>query len=425
MGGSAATKVILASGDGHVGAQTHVYKDYLEKNLHSTFDEFYSTHQWRWSPAKPESYFATDFHAKFRGSEGFDPAVGTAITWDPELRLKEYDRLGVTCEVLHPDDQSTNDPPFGSGLATGVVEGKTYPPELLRAGARSYNRWLSEFCSADRDRLLGMILLGTLNDPVWCVEELRRAYDSGLTTGVLLPLEYYEPLYHHPRYDMIWQTCVELGLTINCHVSKGNPTWLGNDPLVERFMWFWEAVWFAQRPLWCFIAGGVFERFPELRVNIAEIGVDWVNPLLAKLDSAPMTGDRMAMNALQEARKTVSYSLTPSGYFRRQVGVIHSAGQARDEFTGERYGEVPNLIWGADVGHAEGIWPGEVFAPGRAGLDGRSAVAELVRGLPQSTALAVLSGHFFTMFPNVDRAAQQKIADRIGPSIDELGLTAG
>jgi len=417
-------KIILASGDGHVGARTHVYKDYLEKYLHPTFDEYYGRHKWRWSPSKPESYFPTSFHDKFVGSEGFDPAVGNAITWDADLRLKEYDRIGVTCEVLHPDDQNTNDPPFGSGLATGAVEGEEYPPELVRAGARAYNRWLADFCSADRDRLHGCILLGTLSDPVWCVEEIRRAYDSGLTTGVLLPLEYYEPLYHHTRYDIIWQTCAELGLAVNAHVSKGTPAFLGDDPYVERFMWFWEAVWFAQRPLWSLTMGGVLERFPDLHLNIAEIGVDWVNPLLEKLDRNLMMETGLPMNAAKGNPRRVPLSLRPSEYFARQCAVIHSAGPLKAELTGELYGDVPNMVWGGDVGHAEGIWPNTVGAEGD-GLDPREAIAELVGGVPESKALAYLTDNFFKAYPNVDRAAQQKIADRIGRSRAELGVVAG
>lgn len=416
-------RVLMASADGHVGAPTMVYKDYLEKRLHGTFDDYYERHLWRWSPAHEESYFPHGYHDKFEGSEGFDPAVGTAVTWDPSLRLKAYDQVGIACEVLNPDDQSSNDPPFGSGLATAAVDGQEYPPELVRAGARSYNRWLADFCSTNNERLLGLTILGTLNDPVWCVDEIERAYNSGLKTGILLPLEYYEPLYHHPRYDIIWQTCVDLNLSVEVHVSKGTPGWLGNDPFVERFMWGFEVFWYGQRPAWCMIMGGVLEKFPDLKVNFTELGVDWVNPLLSRLDKNLFSEDNIKMNDWHNERRSINYSLEkPSDYFTRQCSVVHSAYQLHDELTGDLYGKIPNLVWGGDVGHGEGLWPTEDFAEGRKGMAGVDATAALIRGLPESEALAYLRDNFFKFYPSVDRKRQQAVADEIGPTAAQLGI---
>src|SRR5207247_2515333 len=154
------------------GLPTVKYKDYLERSAHAAFDEYLRDHLWRWSPEHGESFLPEDFHEKFEPTEGYDPKFGTPLAWDPDLRLKEYDRLGVACEVLFPDDQSTNDPPFGSGLAGAVVDGSVNAPEFVRAGARAYNRWMADFCSTDPERLRGLIALGTLDDVTWCVNEI-------------------------------------------------------------------------------------------------------------------------------------------------------------------------------------------------------------------------------------------------------------
>ncbi|AHK36132.1 hypothetical protein OPAG_06917 [Rhodococcus opacus PD630] len=419
-----ATKLLLPSGDGHVGAPTFAYREYLEKALHPTFDDFYKGHKWRWSPAHEESYFGTGFHGSFVGSEGFDPEVGTAVTWDPKLRLKIYDDAGVAGEVLHPDDQSSNDPPFGSGLANAAVEGKAYPPELVRAGARAYNRWLADFCSEDPTRLMGLIALGTLNDPVWCVDEIHRAYESGLTTGILLPLEYYEPLYHHARYDILWETCVELNLAVNCHLSKGMPTFLGDDPYVERFMYVLEGDWFSQRPAWCLIMGGILERFPTLQVNFAENGIAWVNPLLERLDGMKLMLDQLPLNATRDVPRRANYSMTPSEYFTRQCAVVHSAFQARADVTGEVHGEIPNLVWGGDIGHGEGMWPVPIMTAERDGMGPRASTIELVRGMPEKKVFDFLTDNFFKAYPNANRAKLQEIADRIGIPVPDLSVVA-
>jgi predicted TIM-barrel fold metal-dependent hydrolase len=195
-------------------------------------------------------------------------------------------RAGIVCDVLFPDDQNTNDPPFGSGLAhavEGIIGTEGYPPALVRAGARAYNRWLADFCSADPKRLLGLTLLGTLDDPNWCVEEIDRAYDDGLRTGVVLPLEYYLPLYHHRRYDIIWERCSELGLTVCVHPGRGAPTYNGDNEYEERSVFLMEVGWYAHRPLWSFIIGGIFDRFPKLNLAFVELGIGWISPILERI----------------------------------------------------------------------------------------------------------------------------------------------
>ena len=95
----------------------------------------------------------------------------------------------------------------------------------------------------DPDRLRGITILGTLEDPVASVEEIKRAYGDGLRTGIMLPLDYDQPYLHHKRYDMIWDTCQELDLSVITHVSRGHPKWLGDDPWVQRFLYMQEGGW--------------------------------------------------------------------------------------------------------------------------------------------------------------------------------------
>lgn len=423
--------VYLASADGHVGCPTVRYRDYLEKRLHPAFDDYLAAHRWRWTPLSKDSLFPSNFNDKFLGTEGFDPSVGSPVAWDPSLRLRALDQGGIVCEVLHPDDQNSNDPPFGSGLANAPVAGSSgtegYPPDLVRAGARAYNRWVADFCSADDRRLLGLIVLGTLDDVNWCVEEIDRAYQSGLRTGVLLPLEYYLPLYHHPRYDMLWDACAERNLTVDIHVSKGHPSYLGDDPRTERFMYAFESTWYAQRPLWSLIFGGVLERWPDLRLTFTEMGVDWVAPLLERLD---IRGHRFdgAMNAMDGYAPKFQLSLSPSEYWSRQCYVGHSTEQRRDQFEGATYDGVPNMMWGADTAHSEGIWP---VASGVPYLEYTSptvpiedAVKTLLGGLPAVRILPYLQDNFFRAFPSVERGMLAGVSERLGMSIESLGLVA-
>jgi predicted TIM-barrel fold metal-dependent hydrolase len=404
-------KVFLASADGHVGAPTETYRQYLEKRYFEAFDDYLAKHQWLWSPARQETLLSPRLHDRMRTTETYDAARGSPIVWNPTYRLEEYDRDGILAEVLVPDDQNTNDPPFGSGLATGAVAGSSneyYPPEWQRIGARAYNRWLADFCAADRSRLLGLTILGTLDDVDWCVTEVKRAYESGLTTGVLLPLEYYLPLYHHPRYDPLWEVLQDLDLSIVCHISKGGPQWVGNEPWVISRIWSIEARWFAQRPLWCLIVGGVLERFPRLRLVFTEFGTQWVPPALELLDRYTVT-DKSIM-----ADSTCKYPLTmkPSEYFQRQCFVAYSGLVSREDLEGTRFSSVPNVIWGADVGHGEGVWP-----------SGMDQLRTLVDGLPEKTMRKYLGEDFHRAFP-VARRDYGALFERIAPTAGRLGLVS-
>ena len=351
------------------------------------------------------------------------------------MRLKAQDGAGIATEVMFPDDQNANDPPWGSGLATATVDGAAgdagYPAELVRAGARAYNRWLADFCAPDRNRLRGVTLLGTMDDVVWCVDEIRRAYESGLQTAIMLPLDYYQPVYHHPRYDIVWETCQELDLSVVTHVSRGHPHYLGEDPWLQRFMYNQEANWYAQRPIWCFIMGGVLERFPNLRLTITELGASWVPPLIAGLDAAADMWPNMP--ASRDVPRKVNFTMKPSEYFQRQCYVAHTTNQYRSEFEGAAYDSVPNMIFGMDVGHSEGWWPVYGFpdpkpqGPGmqQEELDPMTpdvALKSIFGGLSAEKLMPYFQDNYFKAYPTVDRAALQPTVDRIGPTVEDLGL---
>jgi hypothetical protein len=124
--------------------------------------------------------------------------------------------------------------------------------------------------------------------------------------------------------------------------------------------------------------------------------------------------------------------MTPSEYWKRQCFITHSIMQRREEFEGDRYESVPNMVFGADLGHGEGMWPTFGFPePKPQSLRVladmpvypiEEAVKAIWGGLPASRIVPYLQDNFFKAYPNVDRAALQGVADRIGPTASELGL---
>lgn len=429
--------IILASGDGHVGALAESYGDYLPKRLQAAFKEYLQGRIPRYASVKETSYWPESFRKWFADTEGYDPNNGTPVAWDPKMRLKALDHSGVAAEVFYPDDQSNNDPPWASGLATepsGMTDG--YPPELIRAGAQAYNRWLAEFCSTDPNRLLGATILGTLDDVNWCCEEIHRAHNDGLTTGVMLALEYYLPPYHHPRYDILWETLCELDLPVIAHIGRGVPRYKGDDPRMHMGVSLMDGLPSTLRPFSCLIMGGILERFPELRVAVAEIGVAWAPMFLGPLDAAFQAGE--IMQAPRDVERQANLKMKPSEYFARQCYVIHSSNQRRYEFESPMIDMVPNTVFGSDIGHMEGWWPMfgppegtlpdplpsiyDSFQPVEKAMPVDEARRLIWGGLEAQKVMPYLQENFFKLFRSVDRNALQAVADRVCPTAADIGL---
>src|SRR5882757_8527987 len=309
------TRLFVGSADGHVGLPGELYRPYIDAQYHDQFDLFLAEHRHRWSAAEPTSVLDPRTWDWWDGQERFESG-GIASLWDPSRRLAELDLDGVAVEVLFSDDQHMNTPPWLGGGVTAIGLHHDYTPELRLAGARAYNRWLAEFCSAAPNRFLGAIAVSTLADVEGAVAEVRSAHAAGLRHTVLLPLEYHQPLLHHPRYEPFWQVCLELDLTVSVHLGDGAPSWVGDEPW-DFAVFMMESFFAAHRPLWCLIFGGVLERHPDLRVVFTEQGSDWVPAMLASMDDT-------ATNGAWRTSHEHPMPMLPSEYFRPQRFVADS-----------------------------------------------------------------------------------------------------
>jgi predicted TIM-barrel fold metal-dependent hydrolase len=394
-----ASRLFVASADGHAGLPGEQYRPYIDSQYQGDFDLFLAEHRHRWSADEPTSVLAACAWDSWHGNERYESG-GIASLWDPSRRLAELDLDGIAIEVLFSDDQHMNTPPWLAGGLTAVGLHHDYTPELRLAGARAYNRWLAEFCSTAPDRFIGAIAVSTLADVDGAIAEVRNAHAAGLRHTVLLPLEYHQPMLHHPRYEPFWQVCLELDLTISIHQGDGAPSWLGDEPW-DYAVFMMESFFAAHRPLWCLIFGGVLERHPDLRVVFTEQGSDWLPATLAAMDDT-------ATNQVWRSAREHPMRLLPSDYFRRQCFVADSL-MGRPEIELRHAIGIDQMLFGTDFGHMEGMWP-EV----------RARMTELFEGIP-SAEVAKLVGENFLRAYKVDRAALEPIVARIGPYAAELG----
>jgi predicted TIM-barrel fold metal-dependent hydrolase len=379
----AGDRYIVISSDGHAGAQMHDYREYLESRYLDEFDEWAKSYVNPW----------TDL----RGLTAYR-------NWDSGKRLQELEDDGVVAEVLFPN---TIPPFFPSGnLLARPPDADAY--EHRWAGLKAHNRWLADFCAETPGRRAGMAQI-FLNDVDAAVDEIRWAHEHGLFGGILLPgvpPDSGLPPLFAPDYDPIWAVCEELDMPVNNHSGAAGPD--NGAYLASMAIFMVELGWFSHRVFWHMAFGGVFARFPGLKLVLTEQSAGWVPAVLKMLDHQyarfcdPSTAEsHFGGELIKEVTEP------PSTYWARNC--YAGASFFRPSEVPLRYDiGVDKIMWGQDYPHIEGTYPytTEALRHTFAGLDPRE-VAPMV-GL---TAADVYGFDLDLLTP---------IASRIGPAVDDV-----
>ena len=159
-----------------------------------------------------------------------------------------------------------------------------------------------------------------------------------------------------------------------------------------------EVAFFAARPVTFMIWGGVFDRFPNLKLMVTEATSIWVPEYLALLD---FRYEETPYSA-KLGDYTSHLSLKPSEYFRRNVFLGASCMPRREAEMRHEIG-IENLIWGSDYPHPEGTWP---FT--------KKQMIETFHDIPEDEAAKMLGGNAASLF-GFDTEKLGEIAARIGP----------
>jgi predicted TIM-barrel fold metal-dependent hydrolase len=188
----------------------------------------------------------------------------TASDW-----LVFLDQAHIAATVLFPT----------AGLAFGLIA----DPEWATALARGYNDWLYDrFLKANPSRLYGIALI-PVQDPSEAARELRRAVSELGMVGAVLPAVGLARAYGAPEFRPIYEAAQELDVMLAVHGAPSHNLGL------ERFQRLIE-VRTLTHPLSQMIQltsmmfGGVFDRFPRLRVAYCEAGACWVPMIAERMD---------------------------------------------------------------------------------------------------------------------------------------------
>jgi predicted TIM-barrel fold metal-dependent hydrolase len=385
---------VLVSTDGHAGADLWDYKPYLEKRFHDQFDAWAATFHDAWAEE-------TDQQRPANHRVGVASA-SAPLNWDSEMRLDYLDDQGIAAEVLFPN---TPPPFYPSGALTSPGPRSAEEFDVRFAGLRAHNRWLADFCNRSPERWAGFAQV-FLDDVDAAIAEVRWAKQAGLK-GVLLPSDHVLKManLYYPRLDPLWAVCAELGLPVHRHTSFPTES-IDEGGDASALIGMVETQFYILRSVGHMILSGAFERHPDLKFVVTEItAASEIPGYLARLDGLAGMG-LGAGTPLYEHIKDALAALRrrPSEYFAANcfvAGPTHDLRQAYDLGT-------PNIMWGADVPHAEGTSPYTL-----------EVLRTTMHDLPDGELKALLSTRAAELY-GFDLARLHTVADRIGPTLQEI-----
>lgn len=392
MSGQSERHVVIST-DGHCGADLLDYKPYLASRFHDEFDVWARDYHDPWGVIEKDS--------DVENRHGF-ASYDAPLNWESSRRLKETESQGIAAEVLFPNTA----PPFipsGTLSAPGPLNAAEY--DRRWAGLQAHNRWLADFCANTPGRRAGLaqVLLDNIDD---AIAEARWAKEAGLK-GILLPGDHVLKLtnLYYPAYEPLWAVCAELDIPVHRHAivpvesaAEAGP----GAPIIGST----EIAFYGMRGTWHLIAAGVFERYPNLKLVTTELGTGSEIPAyLARLDYMVDLWNTYPEHYTLNAEGLAMLKRKPSEYFETNCYV----GGPLDLLQSVANG-TPNMMFGADVPHAEGTAPYTVEAM-------RLAYSHYTEQ-ERREVLALRAAKVY----GFDLEQLQKVADLHGPTVEELAI---
>ena len=256
---------------------------------------------------------------------------------DPAERIKDQDRDNVAAEVIY---SSTGMPLFS--LADAAFRATCF---------RAFNDWDTDYCQYDLKRLIPLGLI-TLEDIPSAVPELERIQRRGMAGAMIWGEAPADQPYSHPDYDPFWAAAQDLEMALSLHILTGANGTAGHASKVPnpdmkgvQFMTgIISMVHPIERSLTAFVFGGVFQRFPRLKIVSVENDVAWLPSFLYRIP-------KYAARGLAK----FNLSLKPSEYIKRRVCATFIDDPVfvnlLDWYPAE------NIMWSPDYPHGQATFP--------------------------------------------------------------------
>ena len=326
----------IISCDTHVGPTMDQLRPYCKREFLDDFDAF----------AREATELATAPTAgNVQGGDHREQMlahVAKSGEHDPNQRLKDMDRDGISAEVIFHGSQNMNPLPFGFG---GVGDRR-----LEAEGIEIYNRWLADFCSVEPSRHMGLAQLPGW-DPGACARTVEWVRTAGLG-GVNLPSMHLEdltwPPYTDPVWEPFWSACVANDVPLVNHGASDLRLYRDIGPTLFALV-LADGPWLVRRVMWWLMFGLVFEHHPTLRLIMTEQPGEWPRYEINYLQSVYESGTQ------RETRSLIDRS--PVEIFHTNIFVGASFMSHREARMFLELGIEDRVMWGSDYPHIEGSWP--------------------------------------------------------------------
>ena len=303
-----------------------------------------------------------------------------AAAYDAKARLAHMDAEGIYAQVLYPNVGG-----FGSQNFLRMDNA-----ELKLACVQAYNDFLSEWASADSQRLIPVCAL-----PFWDVDqsvaEIQRCAELGHKSVLFpsQPQDFQQPALYDTYWDPIWDCAQGLGLPISFHiggqaalgVKEGEFTPKGGKMGTQEKFARYSSLAFVGNSLGIseIICGGVCHRFPKLNFVSVESGVGWLPAYLEALDWQWQNAG-LHVNSPE-------YELLPSEFFQRQIYACFWFEKEMLHRAAELYPD--NLMYETDYPHPTSMSPG----PATIATHPRDYASDALASLPGETVEKLLRGN--------------------------------
>lgn len=401
-------KVVLVSADGHAAMPEALWPEYVESKYHEFLPQAHEDGE-RFLEFQSS---IIDFSQETLDHMDPDHILRSGRwqgVWDLDIRLAEMDREGIAAEFVIPGDQRV--PNLFNTLFRDL------PDDVILAGSRAYHRWASDTFGPGKDRLFILGDAAAAGDMEVMLAELDWIADHGFRAtqipGRVVRTD-HPPLYDK-YFDPFWARCVDHGIAIVMHAGYGteanqfglkyqgiidNMKAAGRTNLLEEFLVhateFFEMNLKPKQAMWQMMLGGVFDRHPDLKLLMTELRADWVPGILGHLDTVYL-----------KSRDSIPAKRQPSEYWRDNclagASFMHKAESVHRHEIGVR-----SMNVGRDYPHSEGTWPNTAIW-----------LSDLFEGVPEEEVRMMVGGNLIRTL-NLDEPYLQSIADRIGPSIEDI-----
>ena len=265
--------------------------------------------------------------------------MGIERDFDPVSQLRAMDMEGIDVAMLF--------------RTLPLYTDDAHEPEYAMDLCRAWNDWITDFCKQDSNRMKGAGLV-PLHDAELAVAEISRTVTELGHVGVCVtPEPVIGRQLPEPYFDPVWAEAERLGVPICFHpsFSPNQVYWSNRFADISGLKWLVETFDQPMENLLAVVymtAGGILERFPNLKVAFLEGNCSWLPWLLYRLDER--------YELYQGLDGVISLSMKPSEYFSRQCFISVDVDEYLVTDVIKRYGD-DNLVFTTDYPHPDCRFP--------------------------------------------------------------------